>query len=748
MYNSNIQFEVKFEIKRITYRKDDSRYSIVIGKILDSTYPEPIPSEIVIQGTFASLIKGDVFKGIGEFVLNQTYGWSIKLRGVPITVVPQIKKGISEFIKSRIKGLGIKTAEKIVDTLGLEAITMIEKDYECLLKIPGITEKRAIKIQERLIDHRRFEDIAMFVQANNMECDVAIKIYEAFKDDSIKMVKENPYIICNIPKLDFTQADIFAYNLAFPFDNYERVKSAIIYYINYFMKNYGDICIFKDELFSKFSAFIIKLGAFTKEEAIKINISVVEKALQELVMNDRIVTEINEDDRICLYRKDYNVIENNIINNLKKLLSNGKKPFCIKEDIDDFINQYEADNFKLANNQKKAVYMALTNGLSILTGGPGTGKTQTTNTIVKCIRNIKPYARIVLLAPTGKASRRMTELTNMDASTIHRGIGLNGFNSVSELEEIDADFVIVDESSMIDAYMFNALISNISENTRLIFVGDSEQLPSVGPGLILRDLINSGRIPVTILDKIFRQAENSQIVMNSHRIIKGNKRDLTFDNSKGDFYFIPTKDKLKIKENIIQSIKNLIANKGYFLSDICILSPMRKGEIGVNELNRTLQRTFNPPSSKPDYDIDNMNVFRVGDRVMQSTNNYDLNVMNGDVGEIMNIYYYERDLMIDVQYFYKDEPVSYAKSDISELELAYAITVHKSQGSEFPVVIMPISDTHEKMLNRNLIYTGITRAKKTVILIGSKHTLYRAMDKGEVVNRNSKIKEKIQKEIT
>lgn len=746
-YKIDIPFEVEFEVKKINFRNDDDRFSIITAIIKKHTYTGDVAPEISIKGTFPSLIKGDVFKGTGSFKLSETHGYSIQLNEVPKAVLPQAKKGIAEFIKKRVKGLGMKTAERIVDTLGFDAITLIAKDYKYLLGIQGITEKRAIKIHEKIAEHKKFEEVAMFVQANGLESHVALKIYETFKDDSIKMVKENPYSICSIPKLDFTFADKFAYNLKLPYDGYERVKNAILYYIDYSMKNHGHICVFKDELLNRFTEFLEKLGSYSKDDEVPIDVKSIEKAIKYLVSKEYIVTETNEEDRVCIYRKDYNVIENNIIKNLKKLLSNDKKPFCVSGQIDDFLTVYEAKYFTLAKEQREAVYVSLQNGISILTGGPGTGKTQTTNTIVQCIYSIKPHARVVLLAPTGKASRRMTELTSKEASTIHRGIGLNGFNDSSELEEIDADYVIVDESSMIDAYVFNALLSNISEDTRLMFVGDYEQLPSVGPGLILRDLINSGKIPVTRLTQIFRQAKDSQIVMNSHSIIKGEKANITFDRNKKDFFFIENRDKLAVKNLILKSVENSITNLGYKMNDICVLSPMRKGDLGTDELNRIIQAKFNPPSSKPEYVVNSLKTLRVGDRVMQNINNYDLCVMNGDVGEITGIYSDDGDIVIEVQYPDKDDPVIYPEKCIDELELAYAITIHKSQGSEFPVVIMPIFDTQFSMLNRNIIYTGITRAKKMAVLIGTKDTLFKAMDKGDIIERNSRIKEKIQKEI-
>lgn len=743
MYKIGVLFEINFEIKKIIFYNDNDNFAIVKAKIMKHTSEDALPQEMTIQGFFPSVYTGDVFKGIGEIKLHQIYGHYVNLKECPIATLPQIKKGLVEFIKKRVRGLGKKTAGAIVDELGLDAISLIEKDYKVLVGIGRISEKRAKKIHDKLVEHKKFEEVATFIQSLKMETVVAIRIYEKFKDTSIIKVRQNPYIIATIPKLDFIHADRIACALNFPSDNYERVKCAIQYYIDYKMKSYGDICIIKDKMLERFNEFLIKLGAYSIKQSINIEVDIIEKAIKDLVSKGYIVTEINDDGDTCIYRTDYNIIENNIIKGLKKLLDTSKKPFCMTSQIDEFIKEYEAKYLTLADRQTESVYVSIQNGISILTGGPGTGKTQTTNTIVQCIKHIKPNATITLLAPTGKASRRMTELTQMEASTIHRGIGLNGFVEYQNIEEINSDFVIIDESSMIDAYVFNILISKISENTRVLFVGDHEQLPSVGPGLILRDLINSGKIPVVKLDKIFRQAEESQIVTNSHKIIKGIKNGITFDISKGDFYFIERKNKLNVRTTLIQCIENMIKNQGYKLSEICLLSPMRKGDLGTDELNRAIQSKFNPPSNKPDYYKDEMNCFRVGDRVMQTANNYDFKVFNGDVGTITSIYTDEGEYVVEVDYPNKNCPIKYTENDFDEIELAYAITIHKSQGSEFPVVIMPIFETQMSMLNRNLIYTALTRAKEKVVCVGSIKTLYKAIDKVDDIKRTSRIKEKI-----
>lgn len=374
MYKTGVSFELNFEVKKVIYCNDSDRFTIVNAKIIKHTSEDSLPEEMTIQGFFPSVYKGDVFKGTGELKLHQVYGYHVNLKEYPTATLPQVKKGLVEFIRKRVKRLGKKTAEAIVNELGLDAISLIEKDHEVLIGIAGISEKRAEKIREQLVEHKKFEEVATFIQLLKMETIVAIRIYEKFKDTSIVKIRQNPYIVATIPKLDFICADRIACALNFRSDNYERVKSAIIYYIDYKMKSYGDICIIKDEMLEVFNEFLGKVGAYSEDQSIPIEVHVIDKALKELVNKGYIVTEINNDGDMCIYRTDYNVIENNIIKGLKKLLDADKRPFCSVSQIDEFIEEYEAKYLVLADRQKEAVYGAIKNGISILTGGPGTGK--------------------------------------------------------------------------------------------------------------------------------------------------------------------------------------------------------------------------------------------------------------------------------------------------------------------------------------------------------------------------------------
>ncbi|WCK57731.1 ATP-dependent RecD-like DNA helicase (plasmid) [Aneurinibacillus sp. Ricciae_BoGa-3] len=743
---------VKFEVVKIRKRFDTNGYTIFEAKFTD--YPSTFlpTSEIVLAGNFPSIFEEDEFEGVGSWKNHNIYGYGFNLEWAK-RLVPQTEKGIQEFLKRCVKGIGNKTAEKIVQHFGLQTISQIEADWKNLLKVPGMGEKRAKKIHEKMASHKKYEDVAMYVLSNGGGYKTALRIYEALGDSAIIRIKENPYSLCSIPKISFPQADKFAKNERIPFHHIERVKQGILYFLENDLKSKGNLYVTKRNLSQEINSFLLHVGAFKDETNHEfISYGKVNEALDMLIEEEKVVIEEDEEGVECIYTKSYHVIENQIVKHLKKLVEESKTPIATTQQIEEFITEYETTHkFPLAEKQKEAVFMALQNGMSILTGGPGTGKTQTINTIIQCIRTIKPTATIHLCAPTGKASKRMTELTGMEAMTIHRTIGLNGFQKENKTTLVQGDFVIIDESSMIDAFVFYKLLEAIDEDVRILFVGDYEQLPSVGAGLILRDLINSKKIPTTVLTEIFRQARESQIVMNSHKIIKGikttDKDGLTFDTNKNDFYFIQTQNKLDVQSRIIEMVDRFVQVQGYKLRDIQVLSPMRKGDLGVWRLNRLMQQKFNPPSAtKKEWKVNELNFFREGDKVIQTVNNYDLEVFNGEVGYIHSISRNkEGDTIVEVEF--DDKTVAYDELSIEEVELAFVITIHKSQGSEFPVVIMPIHSSQEGMLNKNLIYTAWTRAKETVVSIGSKDALDKAIDKTDNTIRFSKIKEKIAKQI-
>ena len=762
-------YKVEFKIKRIKYKNPKTDYAFVIAKInnysrLDGVEEiiSPITEEMEIRGEFKSVKEGDSFEGIGSLSIDKMTRDRYLYISNPRLTKLEFEEEVSAFLQRRCKhqkktlSVGKKTANTIVNTLGLDAISKIIRNKYCLKDIPGMSDERIDFIYNELVTSEKYEELLVFLESNNLRTSLAGTIYQEFKENSIVKIRENPYVLYKIlpeDSITFKEIDRLGKSLKFEFNSIERVCTGILFFIDYKVKSNGDLYVEKGDIFEQLYEFLLRQGQFSLSEVkeCKITESMFEFCFNENLLDHSISLEINLKGETCVYRKKYKYIENNIIKSLVRLINEDQGYFCKSSEIDDFIDYYQRYmteimkfDFRLADNQKKAIYMALENGFSILTGGPGTGKTQTTNSILKCIRHIRPDATVILLAPTGKASKRMEELCQEPAQTIHRGLKLNPAfqKKMNEDDIIDADFVIVDESSMIDAELFNSLLERVSERTRILLVGDVDQLPSVGAGLILRDLINSNKVPVTRLTELFRQAQESQIVTNSHKIIKGDYNLEIDQENKKDFFFWNSNTVDVCKKRVLECIVKCF-NNGYSLKEICILSPMKIGELGTRELNKIIQSKFN--DSDIYYKVDAMNTLKLRDRVMQTCNNYDLEAFNGEIGEIISIRIFENDVLIEVDF--DDRVVCYTKNEIEELELAYCITIHKSQGSEFPAVITVLSDQHEHMLNRNLIYTAWTRAKKVVLNVGQRSVLEKSIPRLDHMTRNSRIIEKLNKQI-
>lgn len=746
-----VSFVVDFEVKRILYINNQKKFAIVKSRILSNEkVGEPLPREMTVQGQLVAPFEGDKYSGEVVIETHPTFGRYLRLLNVPQSTLPQVEGEVVQFIKKKIKGVGIKKAERIVKELGVDAISRIVHDHRVLLTC-GFNELTARSIHEKLSGHLEFEELVEFLQSLQVESNIASPIYNELKSSCVKRVRANPYLISSIHSLSFLDADRIAFALNLPSNNRARYKAAISHYLLWRMEGFGDICVPKEVLVQDFvsGSFLKRISPYREGNAVEK--ATVEDLIQELLKEKTICSDNSPaTGELYLYEPGYYHIEENIIRGLVNINDVRMAPFATQNQIHDFLMDYESKTFELATRQREAVYMALGKRMSILTGGPGTGKTQTTNTIVKCIQAINPKARIRLLAPTGKAAKRMTELTGMPAATLHRGLGIKGFGSKDDLTLLEDDFVIVDESSMIDAYLFSQLLKNISDHTRVLLVGDANQLPSVGPGLVLRDLIDSGKIAFVELNKIFRQASASQIVTNAHKIVAGKTTEdvdgITFDNSIGDSYFVHRQDAEQIQQDILESIRRFM-KKGFRMDEILILSAMNIGDLGVDELNRRVQHEFNPPTNYIDVEKSNGTVLRVGDRVMQTENNYDKKVFNGDIGTIASIFVRrssgKEETVVEVEYPDKEESDIYIDVEIEELTLAYVISIHKSQGSESPVVLMPVHPSQESMLDRNLLYTGYTRAKKIAVLFGVESLFNRAVKRVHTTNRYSLIKEKM-----
>lgn len=745
-------FKLKFEIKQVIFRNYDG-FSHIRIKIIDSTdcYENLYGDNKDMLGKFPLVSEGDIVTAVCCFKNSKRFGKHLSIVEKVHIVVPRKNKDLAIFIKRKTKGIGQQTLEKMISEAGLNIISILEKKPDTLIGVAGLTEKKVAHMREMLVKEKTYENLFAFLQSENIPTIFADRIYEKFNVESLSILRRNPYHICAIKGIDFIYADKIAHKLGIKFDNNARIKSAVIDLIDHAAAKSGDLFLHREDILERLNKYLMSYGCFAAEDG-EISPELINHAIDELIGKFKLVSYKRED-KEAIYHKYLHDIEVAIVEDLHRfvtgVVANGKS----KAEIDSFIKAIEAEKgLQFAKHQKDAIHMAMNNKISILTGGPGTGKTFTVNMIVKTLRHFNAAATFTLLAPTGKASNRMRELINMPAMTIHKGIGLGPRKDDKlELEKmIDTDYVIIDESSMIDAELFHQLLTHVEQHTNILIVGDYEQLPSVGPGLILRDLIQSGVIPCTRLEFIYRQAEQSTIASNAykllHGVVPGDNEGLVLKSKTKDFYFVETPTEESVRDKIIEQTFRLINNHGEKIEDICILSPMKMGTIGTYELNKYLQNRLNPAGpAKAEYMVTDMDLFRVGDKVIHTKNNADLGVNNGDTGVIEDIQFSSiyKTTVISVGYVGKDDPVEYRGENIEELSLAYAITVHKSQGSEYNTVIMPMMFSHEFMLSKNAVYTAWTRAKKRVICIGQSEIVNKISRSRKKITRNSYLAERL-----
>ena len=723
---------VKFIIRKVRYHQSDSDWAIIEAKFIEYPHEQrPLPTtEIVITGSFVAPSADDEFEAEGVWKKTARYGWNFEAAWTK-RIMPQSTKGIARFLEKIAKGLGHHRALTIAEAFGDNTFTVLDNNPERLLMLHGMGKKLVERLHAKYIRNRKYEAIATFALGNGLTHKTALRIYKAYGEASMLTIRENPYILLNLEKIGFDDADRFAKSIGLMANDPRRVRALVIATLELHAKSRGNLYVKKDALMADVNKFFQGSKIFETRG----NVAKEFETAMTSLPNDEKIADVGG----CIYLAQNLYIENQIVEMLaeryrRDLDASGREvPNAVRELI---------ASLSLAKEQQEAVYMSLLSSISILTGGPGTGKTHTVNAIIKAIKVNSPGAVIHLMAPTGKAAKRMTELTGEEAKTIHRAICLNSEDD-GEVVELEGDYVIVDEASMIDAFVFYKLLSAITADTRILLVGDYEQLPSVGPGLILRDLINSCSISCTRLTEIFRQGRDSQIVMNAHAIVSGKAEAMTYDPAKKDFFFLERKEVGAAHDAVVESVRRMVENQGYNIDQVQVLTAMRKGEIGTMSLNAKLQQTFNPADTKKaEHRVNAALTFRTGDKVIQIENNYDNNVFNGEVGRVTFATNVEvAEIVVEVDY--GDKVVCYTASSIEEIELAYALTIHKSQGSEFPVVIMPVHDSQEIMMNKNLIYTGVTRAKNAVVLIGQKETLARAVKKSDNIQRNSRIQERM-----
>lgn len=705
--NLSAMTDLSGTVEEVIYKNTDNGY-IVLNMDCDGTL-------VPVVGTLGDIVEGEKLTLKGNYIASPKYGRQFKAELCQRTL-PETKEEITKYLGSGIiKGLGPSLAKRIVAAFGSDALNVIENDYMQLSQLKGITAERAIYIGQEYRKICSVKTVIEFLQQFAVSPAVAINVWKRFEVDSVAEIKKNPYILCSDGiEMDFEIVDGIANELGFEITDVNRIKAGIVYVLreNSFA---GHTCLPKKQL----------------QKCVCQNLEISEEMFEEglesvCVDGEVVVSQIN--DKIYVYLDEYFVAEQYISKKLAVML---KLNAATKKDYSKEIAGIEfAENITYETLQKAAINGCLTESVFILTGGPGTGKTTTLNGVIQLFR--KKKKNLVLCAPTGRAAKRMTDLTGENSRTIHRLLEVDfakedklAFKR-NELNPLSADVIIVDEMSMVDALLMESLLRAIKPGSKLIMVGDSNQLPSVGAGNILRDLIASRLIPTVELKEIFRQAAESLIVTNAHKIVRGDMPEL--DDRKSDFFFMTCNDEAEIPRLIIElAKKRLPTTYGYSpIDDIQILSPTKKGIAGTKELNKALQLALNPPArGKQEVRFFDVN-FRTGDKIMQIKNDYDVmwtrngekgsGVFNGDIGIIKEVDRFSGNLNID----FEGRVAIYTTEMLQKIEHAYAVTIHKSQGSEYNAVIIPLSSYSRQLLYRNLLYTGVTRAKNILILVGTK----------------------------
>ena len=730
--------EITGYVDHIIYRKPENGYTVFI--LISEG------DEITCVGNMGQIDQGDNLLIEGEEVSHAIYGSQIKVTSYRV-VPPSDADSMERYLGSgAIKGVGPALAKRIVKKFGSDTFRIIEEEPERLIEIKGISERIAREISMQMEDKKGMREAMIFLQQYGISNALAVKIYDTYGMRVYQVMKENPYQLAeDIHGIGFKMADEIAAKIGIRIDSDFRVRSGILYTL-LLAAGEGHVYLPKEILLRNTSIML------------QIPPEVIEVQLSNLAMEKKLIIKI-EEDRTYVYATSYYYAE---LNCAKMLLDMDAAVdyFPTEEErareeefrgqVEKKIRRLEHDlDLELDELQRLAVIESVLHGVFILTGGPGTGKTTTINMIIRYFE--REGLDIFLAAPTGRAAKRMTEATGFEARTIHRLLELNGgleedgrraSFTKNQDNPLEADVVIIDEMSMVDIHLFQALLKAIAPGTRLILVGDVNQLPSVGPGQVLQDLIYSETFSVIGLQKIFRQAEDSDIVVNAHKIHKG--QELVLNNKSKDFFFLERADVNVIYKHMIQLIQEKLpkyCNISPF--EVQVLTPMRKGNLGVQTLNQILQKYLNPEDKNKPEHVYGDTIFRVGDKVMHTRNNYQLEweivskynipidkgvgVFNGDMGTIKEIYEYNQTLVVEFDDLRK---VTYPFSALDELELAYAITIHKSQGSEYPAVVMPLLAGPKPLFNRNLLYTGVTRARNCLTILGSKEIL------GEMIRNN------------
>ena len=702
-------------VEHIIYRNADNGYTV-----LNLVSGE---EEITCVGIFSAIAEGENIEASGDYTDHPTYGKQFKVESFE-EKAPEDEEAIERYLGSgAIRGIGLALAARIVRRFKADTFRIIEEEPERLAEVKGISERKAVEIADQVNEKRDLRQAMIFLQQYGITMNLAVKVYQQYGQEVYGIIRENPYRLADdIEGVGFRTADEIAVRVGIRMDSDFRIRSGILYVLLQ-ASTEGHTYLPEEEL-TRRTGQLLEVG----EEQI-------EKQYMDLAIERKIIMKQGEN-QTQIYAASFYYMEANTATMLKQLNVSYDVPDL---EIEERVRRIEKQTgMELDEHQMTAVKEAVRNGLLIITGGPGTGKTTTINTIIKYFE--MEGLDIFLAAPTGRAAKRMSETTGFEARTIHRMLELNGgvdgaagFER-NEQNPLETDVVIIDEMSMVDISLMHALLKAVAVGTRLILVGDVNQLPSVGPGSVLRDIIRSHECNVVMLTKIFRQASTSDIIVNAHKINQG--EEVTLDNKSMDFFFLKRYDADVIISVVLQLIKQKLPK---FVDatpyDIQVLTPMRKGLLGVERLNGILQRYLNPPSPQKREKEHGDILFREGDKIMQTRNNYQLEweirtkyglsvdkgtgVFNGDMGIVREINDFAETMTVE---FDEGRMVEYPYKLLDELELAYAITIHKSQGSEYPAVVIPLLSGPSMLMNRNLLYTAVTRARKCVTLVGNEVT--------------------------
>ena len=717
MQRDTIMDRLRCVVERITYQNEKNGYSVLKCRV--KGYNDLVP----VVGAMPETHVGSVLTLTGEWKMDAKYGRQFSVVSFEETL-PATVYGIEKYLGSGlVKGIGPKFAGRIVKQFGADTLNVIEAEPDRLLEVPGIGSVRVERIKKSWFEQKEIKNIMLFLQGHDVSTSHATKIYKTYGNESIQVVQENPYRLADdIWGIGFKTADSIASKLGFGPDKYPRLRSGLLYTLNT-LADEGHCYAVREQL--------LDAGA----ELLGMDVSALSPALDEMIQAGDVIT-----DDEAIYLPPFYHSE---VGTAKRLRTIFTSPATIAVDTNGLQRRIQtATGMTYDEVQMQAILTAAQSKILILTGGPGTGKTTTTLGIIRAFQSAG--ANILLAAPTGRAAKRMSEATGMEAKTVHRLLEYKPPEGYQRNEEapLEGDVLIVDECSMIDIMLMYGLLKAVPDTMTLVFVGDIDQLPSVGAGNVLRDMIESGAFPVVRLTRIFRQAQTSRIIMNAHRINKGQMPDVS-NGRNTDFFFVSRDTPEAAAEEIVQLVRTKLPR--YYRirpSEIQVLTPMQRGIVGAGNLNQLLQSAVNPADggSQGFAGLRRGGVeYRAQDKVMQIRNNYDKEVFNGDIGTVTSVNYYDRELTVT----FDGREVVYDATELDELVLAYATTIHKAQGSEYPVVVMPVLMTHYVMLQRNLIYTGITRAKKGLILVGTKKALGVAVRTMTVSKRNTKLKERL-----